>query len=151
MALTLPTVFTALAPLGASASSWKTELALVPVVGQGANTAATLGRGRQNNATAHVGLLAPCLLAKLPLLALPRHGVWGHHLPVAAAVPVSPSWKVSAPAELGGWMWVSLNPLCSPQGCVLKYLEAFQQGERGSLPFALSPRGLDGDQLGLGH
>lgn len=48
-------------------------------------------------------------------------------------------------------MRVSLLSLCNPQGCVLKYLEAFQQGERGSLPFALSPRGLDGDQLGLGH
>lgn len=42
-------------------------------------------------------------------------------------------------------------PFYSPQGCVLKYLEAFQQGERGSFPLALSPRRLDGDQLGLGH
>ena len=34
---------------------------------------------------------------------------------------------------------------------ILKYLETFQQGERGSLPLALGPRGLDSDQLGLGH
>lgn len=72
LALSLPMVSTA--PLGAAASSQKTELALVPVVGEGANTTAALGRGRQSDATAHVRPLALCLLAKLPLLTFPQHG-----------------------------------------------------------------------------
>lgn len=45
----------------------------------------------------------------------------------------------SVMAGLSPGMGVSHCPLHSLQGQVLKYLKAFQQGERGGFPLALSP------------